>query len=445
MGSVSSVAVIGLGYVGLPTAALMARAGFHVLGVDIDQRIVDSLHAGRSPNIEPEVGELVEQAIASGRLRASTVPAEADCFIVCVPTPVRTDRSADMSLVDAAMRSIADHIRPGNLVILESTSPIGTVDGTIAPILREAGLDPVKDVDVCYCPERVFPGDTVREMVRNSRVVGGMTQKAAERAAALYRSFCEGEIVVTSAASAEFAKLMENTFRDVNIALANVFGHIAERAGIDVLETIAVANKHPRVHVHKPGAGVGGHCIPVDPWFLVHDFPEVTELIALARRLNDAQPLRLVERAEAAGLAHGSRVAILGVAYRGNIDDARESPSEYLTEVLSQRGYRWTAHDPLVSRWEAHAGNFPVLQDLAEALAHTDAAFLMTDHDEYRKLRPADFASLKQRLIVDGRRVLDASIFRDAGFTVVGVGAPTLVATSRAAPTLLRGGLGVAG
>jgi UDP-N-acetyl-D-mannosaminuronic acid dehydrogenase len=426
MEPIRTIAVIGLGYVGLPTAALLAGSGYDVLGIDIDERVVSALKEGRCENAEPEVKALVEQGLASGRLKVSQTPAVSDAFIVCVPTPVRADNSADLSLVDAATRSIAPFVRPGNLVILESTSPIGTIDNVVVPILRQAGLEPGEDVDICYCPERVFPGNSINEMVENSRVVGGSTERATERAAALYGKFCRGQVLGTSAASAEFVKLMENTFRDVNIALANVFARVAEKAGIDVMDTIRVANGHPRVNVLHPGAGVGGHCIAVDPWFLIRDFPDVTELLSVAREVNDSQPTHLLERAEAAGLAKGSRVAILGVAYRGNINDSRGSPSERLADVLGMRGYKWTAHDPYVSRWEMHGGNMPIYSDLSAALNGTDAAFVMTDHDAYRSLGPDDFSGMNSRLIVDGRRLLAEQPLADAGFTVVRVGAPTL-------------------
>lgn len=426
MKTIETISVIGLGYVGLPTAALLANSGYAVVGVDIDERLVLALREGRCHSTEQDVKLLVEKGINSGRLIVSETPAECDAFIICVPTPVRPDNSADLSLVDAATRSVAPFVKRGDLIVLESTSPIGTIDYVVSPILREAGFDPVDDLDVCYCPERVFPGNSIKEMVENGRVVGGLTLRAGKRAAALYERFCKGKIIRTSTASAEFVKLMENTFRDVNIALANVFARVAEEAGIDVAEAIRVANGHPRVNVLRPGAGVGGHCIAVDPWFLIRGFPEVTQLLAAAREVNDSQPAHLLNRAEATGLKQSGRVAILGVAYRGNINDSRGSPSERLVNELGMRGYKWTAHDPFVSRWELNGSNMPIQSDLPVALEGTDAAFIMTDHEQYRALKPEQFFIMNGRLIVDGHRLLAETPFINAGFTLVRVGAPTL-------------------
>ncbi len=429
-GSVVSVAVVGLGYVGLPTAALLARAGLQVIGVDIDERVVSALQAGRSPNSEPEIKMLVEEVLAAKKLLARTEIEAADAYIVCVPTPVKGDKSPDLSFLDAAIRSVAKVARAGNLIILESTCPIGTLANVIAARLLEVGLDPYEAIDISYCPERVFPGDTLREMINNSRIVGGLTPRAGARAANLYRRFCAGEVTTTSAGVAEFVKLMENTFRDVNIALANAFAAIAEHARLDVVEAISLANRHPRVNIHAAGAGVGGHCIPVDPWFLIRNYPGITALMAQAREINDGQPLHLLDRAEAAGLVRGSMVALLGVAYRGNIADTRESPSERLIEVLGRRGYRWTAHDPHVARWETHQGSYPVESDVAATVARSDAVFIMTDHEAYRSLGPADFSRMHGRLIVDGRRVLDVSKFLHTNLNILRVGAPLLASGS---------------
>jgi UDP-N-acetyl-D-mannosaminuronic acid dehydrogenase len=402
-----TIAVIGLGYVGLPTAALMARAGFDVHGVDINPDTVAALNEGRS-----------------GRLTASTEPGPADVFIICVPTPVTEDKKSDVSIVAAAMKAVAPHVKKGDLVILESTSPIGTTETVIGGALAAAGLDPRTDVDVCYCPERVFPGATVSEILDNDRIVGGLTEKAALRAKAMYERFCNGTPLVTKAAAAEFSKLMENTYRDVNIALANVFGHIAEEAGIDVAEVIALANRHPRVNVHTPGPGVGGHCIPVDPWFLVDGFPGVTDLLLQSRRINDGQAKHLWARAKAAGAGKG-KVAILGAAYRGDLDDARDTPTEHLIEALEADGLDYVVHDPFVSRFKLHSGRqIPIETDLAAALTGADCAVVMTDHSAYRGLGADAFSGMAGRVVVDGRGLLDAARLRGDGLTVIPVGAP---------------------
>ncbi|MGB6229689.1 MAG: nucleotide sugar dehydrogenase [Litorimonas sp.] len=405
-----TVLVAGLGYVGLPTAALLARAGYAVKGVDVDEALVSELRSGQCRLEEPDVNALVETVLANGTLSASLEPSEADVFIVCVPTPVRRDGTANVDMVRAAARAIAPHVKRGDLLILESTSPIGTTERVIGAALRDVGLDPRADVDVCYCPERVFPGDTIREIVENDRIIGGLTDRAAERARDFYASFCRGEPVLTTAETAEFSKLMENTYRDVNIALANAFARIAEETSADVREVIRLANMHPRVNVHMPGAGVGGHCIPVDPKFLIEAFPEHTKLLEQAREINDTQAIRMIDRAEAAGLQRGSRVAILGAAYRADIDDARDTPTEILIQDLSRRGYEWRTHDPLVVDFQPQTpGLDPNLSsDLDFVLDGASAAFVMTGHSSYRSLGPGLFSRVMDgAMIVDGPAVLE--------------------------------------
>lgn len=420
-----NVTVVGLGYVGLPSAALIANAGYQVHGVDVNAKLIKELNAGYCRLDEAEVKIAVTKALKSGALKVSGKPVEADIFIICVPTPIKNTKP-DISMVKAAIEGIVPYVRAGNLVILESTSPIGTTQNIIGSSLQEVGLDPMKAVDVCYCPERVFPGDTVREILENDRVVGGLTIKAAKRASDFYRSFCNGEPNITMAASAEFSKLMENTYRDVNIALANVFSHIAEAANIDVMDVINMANKHPRVNVHTPGPGVGGHCIPVDPWFLINGYPDVTQFLHKARTINDSQAAHFLGRAQAAGLKPGSKVAILGAAYRGDIDDARDTPTELLIGALGCAGYSYVTHDPYVTRMNTHCDYPTELTDnMSEALEGAEAVFIMTDHTVYRSLKVQEFAAVKNKLIIDTRRMIDAEAFRADGFHVISVGAPS--------------------
>lgn len=424
---VEKVVVVGLGYVGLPTAALIADKRYEVLGVDVNDKLVATLQSGKCPLGEAEIIPVVERALASGQLRAATNAEAGDIFIICVPTPITPDKRADLDMVTKAAKATMQHVRKGNMVILESTSPIGTTEDIIAGAAREMGLDPVIDLDICYCPERVFPGNTVNEILKNDRVVGGLTPRAALRAKAFYESFCAGKAFPVTAAEAEFSKLMENTYRDVNIALANSFAHIAERAGIDVSNVIEVANRHPRVHVHTPGPGVGGHCIPVDPWFLVESYPEETALIHQARLINDGQPGRLLQAARDAGLQPGEKVAILGAAYRGNIDDARDTPTEKLIDALAAAGFTWSTHDPHVKHVHMHSDRPANLtSDLAVALKGAAAAFVMTDHDDYKGLTPQHFGGPLPRLLVDGRRLSDSEAFLAAGVTVIRVGAPVV-------------------
>ena len=419
----ANVTVIGLGYVGLPSAALIANAGHYVHGVDLNETLITELQKGICGLEEIEVREVVGKALFTGQLSVSSKPTSSEVFIICVPTPITESKTPELSMVKAAMRSIAPYVKKGNLVILESTSPIHTTENIIGGVLREFGLDPYSDVDVCYCPERVFPGDTVREILENDRVIGGLTPQAAERAGDFYRTFCKGEPSMTTASSAEFSKLMENTYRDVNIALANVFSHIAEDANIDVMDVIKMANKHPRVNVHTPGPGVGGHCIPVDPWFLIDGFPGATELLLNSRNINDSQAAHFLKKAEMAGLKSGAKVAILGAAYRGDIDDARDTPAELLIKALGHAGYSYKTHDPHVVQMHTHCG-YPaeLTSELALALKGADAAFIITDHTAYKSLTPKDFSGMNTPLLIDTRRMIDVPAFNQSGFTVISVG-----------------------
>lgn len=421
---IKTVSVVGLGYVGLPTAALIARAGYRVHGVDVNEALVRELSDGMCRLEEPDVNELVESVLEAGSLTASTTPGQADLHIICVPTPVDRDGKAELSMVRSAMKAVAPVVRKGDLVILESTSPIGTTRNVIGGALQAVGLDPEEDVDVCYCPERVFPGNTISEILDNDRVIGGLTRQAALRAQEFYASFCNGNPVLTTASTAEFSKLMENTYRDVNIALANAFARVAEETDVDVRDVIHLANMHPRVNVHTPGAGVGGHCIPVDPKFLIEAFPEATQLLAIARDINDTQAVRMVDRAEAAGLKPGSTVAILGAAYRGDIDDARDTPTEILIKTLGDRGYRWRTHDPHVQVFKMHNEYAPNLtDDLDVALQDADAAFLMTAHSDYNALTAKDFESLaKGGIVFDGPSVMNRDMFANSKVRYMKVG-----------------------
>lgn len=419
-----TVSVVGLGYVGLPTAALITRAGYRVYGVDVNESLISELSVGKCRLEEADVNELVESVLNAKTLTVSTRPLEADLHIICVPTPVDANGKADLRMVAAAMKAVAPSVRKGDLVILESTSPIGTTRNIIGGALKAVGLDPETDVDVCYCPERVFPGNTINEILDNDRVIGGLTRKAAIRAQEFYASFCNGNPVLTTASTAEFSKLMENTYRDVNIALANAFARVAENTDVDVRDVIHLANMHPRVNVHTPGAGVGGHCIPVDPKFLIEAFPDDTQLLAVAREINDTQAVRMVDRAEAAGLKRGSTVAILGAAYRGDIDDARDTPTEILIKTLGDRGYNWRTHDPHVQVFKMHndyASNLTT--DLDAALKGAEAAFLMTAHSDYTALTANDFTSLSGSAIVfDGPGVMNPEMFTDSAARYMKVG-----------------------
>src|SRR5436305_451659 len=344
-----SVCVLGLGYVGLPTAAMFAVAGHTVVGVDPSPRVQQALPSGKLHLQEPDLDALVGHALHSGRLRVATRPEPADAFIIAVPTPLDpAAHRADLSYVEQAGRDLVPHLRRGNLVVLESTVPPRTTRDVLAPLLAESGLQPGRDLGLAHCPERVLPGRILLELAENDRLAGGLTPACAERAAQLYASFVKGSIIHTDATTAEMAKVMENTYRDVNVALANEFGRIAERVGVDVFEAIRLANRHPRVNVLRPGPGVGGHCVALDPWVLVQAAPEEAALIRTAREINDTQPERVLERLARLAPPPGP-LAVLGVTYKADVDDVRESPALRVAELAAERGYQLRICDPHVA------------------------------------------------------------------------------------------------
>jgi UDP-N-acetyl-D-mannosaminuronic acid dehydrogenase len=394
--------VIGIGYVGLPTATMFARAGAKVVGVDTNQAVVDNLSAGRTVIVEPGLAELVREQVAEGRLSASTSAVGADAFVIAVPTPFHHDGtySPDISYVEAATRNLAPVLKRGDLVVLESTSPVGTtrhlmdVVRFMRPDLNLPGDGSEGDVDFAYSPERVIPGKTMEEIVNNTRVVGGVNPRATARAEALYRTFVTGECLLTDDRTAEMVKLAENTFRDINIALANELSLICDRFGMDVWEVIKLANRHPRVSILSPGPGVGGHCISVDPWFIVAGAPDLARLIKTAREVNDSKPAHVLRRVQDI-LLHKpeARVACLGLAYKADIDDFRESPA---LQVALRLSARWPGkvvatdphHDLLRSR--DPRGGALTLKPLDEALDEADVVVALVGHSAYRALpRPA--------------------------------------------------------
>lgn len=331
---------MGLGYVGLPTAALLASRGHNVIGVDTNQSVVDTINSGKIHIVEPELDILVKTAVESGRLTASPVPVPADVFIICVPTPVsRETHEGDMRCVVSCVQSLIPVLQSGNLVLLESTSPPGTTEQLVGQVIEAAGFRIGQDIYVAYCPERVLPGATIRELTRNERIVGGVSDRCAEEAAAFYRTFVQGDIHQTDARTAETVKLVENTSRDYQIAFANELSLICESIDVNTWEVIRLANRHPRVRILEPGPGVGGHCIAVDPWFLIQSAPEEAKLIRAVREFNDSMPLIVANRIEEIVAKKSAQsVALLGMAYKANIDDCRESPSINIYQILKQNG-----------------------------------------------------------------------------------------------------------
>lgn len=409
---IKTVSVIGLGYIGLPTAATLAGVGMTVKGVDIAERIVDELNEGRAHFSEPDLDSLVRSAVVSGRLQAYREAQPADAFVIAVPTPMLADKSPDMRAVDAAARSISRVLEPGNLVILESTSPLGTtvtigdiIGAERADLIREDGS---MDIALAYCPERILPGRMVTELIENDRVVGGITPDCAERARELYRTFVRGEIFLTDAMTAELVKLMENAYRDVNIAFANEIANICDARGIDAWRAIALANRHPRVDILSPGPGVGGHCIAIDPWFLITRNPELSSLMAAARKVNDDRPKALLAKIRAAAERAGSkRVACLGLAYKPGVDDLRESPAMQIAMTLADEGFEVIAAEPHIAALPAELADRAnvELAGAEEAIARCDVIALLVAHRQFADLAPADSARFVDAVGLWSRRI----------------------------------------
>ena len=415
--------VLGLGYIGLPTSSTFASHGLKVVGVDVNPRVVKSLSQGKLHIYEPGLRTLVQAGLRSGNLVVSEAPEPADAFIISVPTPFKEDKKADLSYVISATKAIVPHLRKGNLVVLESTSPPLTTTDVVVPILERSGLKAGEDFMVAYSPERVLPGQILRELIENARVIGGIDKASAEAGRDLYGIFVRGEIILTDATTAEMVKIMENTYRDVNIGIATEFSRLAERFGVNVWEAIAIANLHPRVSILKPGIGVGGHCISVDPWFFVEAAPDITPLIATARRVNDAQPrfiVDLVRRAMGENLS-GRRVAVLGLAYKPNVDDMRESPAVDVARILAESGAQVKAFDPF--KPEMEIAGVEVIDTLEEAIADAEALVLTVGHKDLCELDPAVVAGKTDaRLALDMIHGWDVAAWEGAGFTIKGLG-----------------------
>jgi UDP-N-acetyl-D-mannosaminuronic acid dehydrogenase len=400
-----SVVLIGLGYIGLPTAAVVARSGAKVCGVDVSQHVVDTVSSGGIHIEEKDLEDLVHAMVSSGMLTASTAVPAADFFVIAVPTPFKEGHAPDIGYVLAGAKSIAPRLKAGDTVILESTSPVGTTE-QIRDLLaaerpdlrfpREGGEG--ADVAIAYCPERVLPGRILAELVSNDRCIGGITSVCAERAKAFYQRFVEGECIVTTARTAEMVKLVENSFRDVNIAFANELSVVSDTLALDVWEVIRLANRHPRVNILQPGPGVGGHCIAVDPWFIVHSDPVNARLIHTARTVNDDKVGYTIARAAALiDATDGAPVACLGLAFKANIDDLRGSPAlEVALELARRYGERVRIVEPFVEVLPpAFADTGATLADLDSALREAESAVVLVDHDAFKAVPPAQRAHLR--------------------------------------------------
>jgi UDP-N-acetyl-D-mannosaminuronic acid dehydrogenase len=401
------VVVLGLGYIGLPTAAVIARTGADVLGVDVTPTVVETVNSGRVHIEEVDLDGLVSGVVARGKLRASLAIAPADVFVIAVPTPFADDHVPNTGYVLRAATTIATVLKPGDTVILESTSPVGTTEAVrdllsdLRPDLNLPGRTAeTPDVAIAYCPERVLPGRILVELIDNDRVIGGITPRCARRALQFYRRFVRGACITTTVRAAEMTKLTENAFRDVNIAFANELSLVADRMGVDAWEVIRLANRHPRVNILQPGPGVGGHCIAVDPWFLVHAAPDATPLIRTAREVNDGKTEHVIAFAAEMVAASSGPVACLGLAFKANIDDFRESPALKVAAALAHRfGDRIRIVEPYASMLpDAFEGTGAGLIDLDAALATCPAMVVLVDHDVFRAV------PLEERA---GKQVLD--------------------------------------
>lgn len=417
--SFETISVIGLGYIGLPTAAAFASRQKQVIGVDVNQHAVDTINKGQIHIVEPDLDKVVKQAVEEGYLKAYTTPQPADAYLIAVPTPFKGEHEPDLAYVEAAARSIAPVLKKGDLIILESTSPVGTTElmsqwlGEARPDLsfpHQQGED--ADIDVAYCPERVLPGQVMIELIRNDRVVGGMNRKSSDRASELYKIFLEGECVITHARTAEMCKLTENSFRDVNIAFANELSLICADQDINVWELISLANRHPRVNILQPGPGVGGHCIAVDPWFIVSQNPKQSRLIHTARLVNDNKPVWVIDQVKAAVAdcltetgkrANEIKIACFGLAFKPNIDDLRESPAMNITQQVANWHSGTTfAVEPNIHELPTKLKGITELVSTEQALKEADIVLMLVDHQQFKAI-PGN--QVTQKWIVDTKGV----------------------------------------
>ncbi|MBF0265659.1 MAG: UDP-N-acetyl-D-mannosamine dehydrogenase, partial [Gammaproteobacteria bacterium] len=397
----STISVIGLGYIGLPTAAIIASRGVDVIGVDVSQHAVDTINQGKIHIVEPDLDIVVKSTVQMGKLRATTKPEPAQVFMIAVPTPFKGDYEPDLSYIQSAAEAIAPVLEKGNVIILESTSPVGTTE-KIAQWLADARPDltfpqnagETADINIAYCPERVLPGYVLQELVSNDRVVGGLTKTCANKAKEVYEIFVRGDCIITDSRTAEMAKLTENSFRDVNIAFANELSLICDKLHISVWELIKLSNRHPRVNILSPGPGVGGHCIAVDPWFIVSKTPEEAKLIRAAREINDGKPHYVIKQIkEAADQFKKPIIACLGIAFKADIDDLRESPSLDITKELAESGIG----EILVVEPNIHELPEKLTQvgaklvSLNEAMEKANTVVILVDHKEFKNMNHAEF------------------------------------------------------
>lgn len=406
------ICIVGLGYIGLPTATMFSCYGHKVIGVDVNEKVVNNINKGKIIIEEPNLEEIVEDVVKKGNLIASISPKESDVFIISVPTPIKDDKTSDMSYVISATKSIIKYLKEGNIVVLESTSPVGTTEEVVKPIIEESGLKVGRDIMLGYCPERVIPGKIIYELKNNDRVIGGIDKKSAEEIRKIYKTIVDGNIYLTDCKTAELCKLMENTYRDVNIALSNELLLICDKLNINVWEVIEYSNKHPRVNLHTPGPGVGGHCLAVDPWFIIEKEPELSNIIKSSRLLNDSMPEYVYNKIDKILQKDKSKkITILGITYKANTDDMRESPIIKLIDKLLKNNYNVKVFDPYIKDFQINC------QSILEACKDSDLLILGVNHDYFKNL-PLDEikTTMKGNLILDTRNFLDKEEVEKSGF-----------------------------
>lgn len=412
------ITVIGLGYIGLPTAAVIAKKGLNVMGYDVNKRVIDSLNKGEIIIEEPGLEELVKEVVKDGRLRGISNFEKSDVFIIAVPTPIKEDKTADITYVKMAVEAIVPFLEKGNIVVLESTSPPGTTEDIIGPILEKTGLVVGEDLYLAHSPERVLPGKIIQELVENDRIIGGINEKSTQLVKEVYEIFVEGKIYTTDSKTAEMTKLMENTYRDVNIALANELAILSENMGVNAWDVINFANKHPRVNLHQPGPGVGGHCIAVDPWFVIENQPQA-KLIRQAREINDNTPSRVMKKIESLMETKNGKLTILGLTYKPDVDDIRESPIIKLIDMLLiESQYELALHDPHAKK-DIFKHKDLLVEDIEDAVKNSELIVLGVNHLDYKNLDFKKIGKLmKNKLVYDTRNFLNEKDLLENGFKV---------------------------
>ena len=407
------ISVLGMGYIGLPTACMLANSGFEVLGIDIDEEIINKLNSGKLHIEEPELEKIFSSAFENNRLRVSLEPEISDVFIIAVPTPLDQRNKADLSYVISAANKIKEKIKKGNLVILESTSPPGTTRNIVGKIIANGtGFIAGRDYYLAFCPERVLPGKIVYELENNDRIVGGVDKKSSDAAESIYKTFVKGKIFLTDLETSELVKLAENTYRDINIAFANELSLICKDYGIDIREVIKYANMHPRVKILNPGPGVGGHCIPIDPWFILENTGRKDTLIEKCRSINNSMPFIISEEiAEIVGKYREPKVTIFGFSYKENVGDTRESPAIVINKELMKRGIKVSIYDPLVVNTKYN------LSGLEESVKGSDLVLLFSGHSVFRDIDLKSVSDLmRNKNIFDTRNFFDKSTAEKLGF-----------------------------